>query len=79
MNSGIYGEIIKDVKNKGGKVILDADGEMLMQGIKAGPYMVKPNIDELEKAFGIEINSEDEVIETAKKILEYGVKYVVIS
>ncbi len=78
-SSVIYGEIIKDVKSKGGKVILDADGEMLMQGIKAGPYMVKPNIDELEKAFGVEIKSEDEVIETAKKILEYGVKYVVIS
>jgi 1-phosphofructokinase len=78
-SSGIYGEIIKAVKIKGGKVILDADGEMLMQGIKAGPYIVKPNIEELQKAFGITINNEDEVIETAKKILEYGVKYVVIS
>lgn len=78
-SSVIYGEIIKDVKSKGGKVILDADGEMLMHGIKAGPYLVKPNIDELEKAFGVEIKSEDEVIKTAKKILEYGVKYVVIS
>jgi len=77
--SGIYGEIIKDIKNKGGKVILDADGELLIQGIKAGPYMVKPNIDELEKAFGIILDNEDKVIETAKKILEYGVKYVVIS
>ncbi len=75
----IYGEIIKDVKNKGGKVILDAEGELLMQGIKAGPYMVKPNIDELEKAFGESINSEEEVIQTAREILEYGVKYVVIS
>ena len=76
---GIYGEIIKDVKSRGGKVILDADGEMLLRGIKAGPYMVKPNIDELEKAFGVDIKSQDELIKTAKKILEYGVKYVVIS
>ncbi|MFT5872880.1 MAG: 1-phosphofructokinase [Clostridium sp.] len=78
-DSCIYGEIIKDIKNNGGKVILDADGEMLMYGMKAGPYMVKPNIDELEKAFGIKIDNEDKVIETARKILEYGVKYVVIS
>jgi 1-phosphofructokinase len=77
--SGIYGEIINSIKSKGGKVILDADGEALMQGIKAGPYMVKPNIDELEKAFGIKIHNEEEVIKMAKKILEYGVKYVVIS
>jgi 1-phosphofructokinase len=77
--SDIYGEIIKAVKTMGGKVILDADGEMLMHGIKAGPYMVKPNIDELQEAFGITINNEDEVIKTAKKVLEYGVKYVVIS
>ncbi|MBZ9609808.1 1-phosphofructokinase [Clostridium estertheticum] len=79
MRGDIYGEIIKDIKSEGGKVILDADGDVLMQGIKAGPYIVKPNIDELEKAFGVSINSEDEIIETAKKILEYGVKYVVIS
>jgi len=78
-SSSIYGEIIKAIKNKGGKVILDADGDMLMQGIKAGPYIVKPNIDELEKAFGISIDNEAKIIETSKKILEYGVKYVVIS
>jgi 1-phosphofructokinase len=75
----IYGEIIKDIKNKGGKVILDADGELLLQGIKAGPYMVKPNIDELEKAFGVIIDNQDKVIKAAKRILGYGVKYVVIS
>lgn len=77
--STIYGELIKDIKNKGGKVILDADGELLIEGIKAGPYMVKPNIHELEKAFGVSIDSQDKVIEIAKKILDYGVKYVVIS
>ena len=50
-----------------------------MQGMKAGPYMVKPNVEELEKAFGKKINNEEELIQTAKKILEYGVAYVVIS
>lgn len=79
VNLSIYGEIIMEVKKKGGKVILDAEGQLLMEGIKAGPYMVKPNIDELEKAFGKSISNEAEVIQTAKKILEYGVKYVVIS
>ena len=79
VNSSIYGDIIKEVKGKGGKVILDAEGELLMQGIKAGPYLVKPNVEELEKAFGIKIKNEIELIETAKKVLEYGVKYVVIS
>lgn len=79
INSSIYAEIIKDIKNKGGKVILDADGDMLMQGMKSGPYLVKPNIDELEKAFGISIDNENKIIETSKKILEYGVKHVVIS
>ena len=78
-NSCIYGELVRDIKEKGGKVILDADGDMLMQGMKSGPYLVKPNIDELEKAFGISIDSENKIIETSKKILEYGVKHVVIS
>ncbi len=79
VSTSIYGDIIRDIKTKGGKAILDAEGELLMEGIKAGPYMVKPNIDELEKAFNISINSEEQIIETAKKVLEYGVKYVIIS
>lgn len=29
-DSNIYGEIINDIKSKGGRVILDADGDMLM-------------------------------------------------
>ena len=79
IDCNIYGEIIDDVKRKGGRVILDADGDILMQGIKAGPYIVKPNVEELEKAFGISLDNEGKVIETAKKILEYGVEFVVIS
>jgi 1-phosphofructokinase len=75
----IYSRLINGAKAKGAKTILDADGELLIEGLKAGPYLVKPNIHELEKIFSIKIESTEEIIRYGKKILEYGVDYVVVS
>lgn len=75
----IYTRLINGAKAKGAKTILDADGELLIEGLKAGPYLVKPNIHELEKIFSIKIESTEEIIRYGKKILEYGVDYVVVS
>ena len=38
---------VKACKEAGAKVILDADGDLLAAGIKASPYLIKPNNHEL--------------------------------
>ena len=48
----IYQELITMIKAKGAKVILDADGDLFTQGIKASPTLIKPNKYELCKYFG---------------------------
>lgn len=75
----IYKEIIELVNKAKARVILDADRKLFLEGIKAGPFMVKPNIDELEMAFNKVIKDEADLIETAKSLLSYGIKYVVVS
>ena len=45
----IYKELTIRYKEKGVKVFLDADGESFAEGIKASPYLIKPNIDELSR------------------------------
>ena len=75
----IYGDWIKKAKAKGAKTILDADGELLKNAILAGPYLVKPNIDELEGMFNKKINGVKEAVEIAKSLLDYGIVIVVVS
>lgn len=79
IDSSIYKALITKAKEKGARTILDADGELLRKGIEAGPYMVKPNIHELERLYHTKIVSTDEAIKIAKDIFKYGVKLIVIS
>ena len=75
----IYGEWIAKAKEKGAKTILDADGELLKSGILSGPYLIKPNIDELEGMFNKKINGISETTEVAKSLLDYGINIVAVS
>ncbi len=61
------------------KVILDAQGELLSEGLKARPFMIKPNQFELETVVG-KISSESEIVSAARKLIaEYGVGVVLVS
>ncbi len=75
----IYYKLIKMIKSKNKKVILDASGELLKEGIKALPTMIKPNSEEMENLLGISINNRDEVINSAIKLYESGIELVVVS
>ena len=39
-------------KKAGARVFLDADGALLAEGLKAAPYLIKPNDDELSRLAG---------------------------
>ena len=79
MSRDIYTRMITIAREMGKKVILDASGENLKQGLKAHPTLVKPNQDEIEQLFGVKLNSMEEVISYAWKIYQQGIPYVVIS
>ena len=79
VEKNIYEVWIKDAKQLGVKTILDADGELLKQGLLSGPYLIKPNIHELEKLFDVKINGVEEVISLCKSIFDYGVNIIAVS
>lgn len=61
------------------KVILDASGDLFQKGIEGKPYMVKPNIHELEVYAGKKLDNIDEIIDVAMEIIHRGVEIVVVS
>ena len=66
VDSGVYSEIIKRVS---APVILDADGPALYNGIKEGPFIIKPNIREMEQTFGVSLPSQGAQISVSRALL----------
>ena len=60
---------VKACKEAGAKVILDADGELLEAGLKASPYLIKPNNHELSKLLGETLTTPKELNEAARKLM----------
>ncbi len=62
------------------QVIVDADGEVLNSSMEAGPFMIKPNIHELESAVGKELKSTEDIITVSRELLkEHGMTYILVS
>lgn len=79
VDKDIYKSWITTAKAFGIRSVLDADGELLKNGVEAGPYIIKPNIHELERLYETQTNSVDEVVELAKRLLTKGTEMVAVS
>lgn len=76
----IYGVITERVHQKGATVLMDADGELFVQALKAKPDIIKPNRVELEAYYQMEREaSDEELIEMGRKLLRDGSGFAAIS
>lgn len=76
---GIYRDIIDECRENRVKTILDADGQWLVEGIKARPYLIKPNVREAEALLGRPLATEQSIIEGALDLVATGIEVVAIS
>lgn len=79
LKKDIYGRMIAIAKDMGKMILLDTSGELLKEGVKSCPTLVKPNQDEIEQLFDTKVQGMPDVIRYAGKIQEMGIPYVVIS
>lgn len=77
--SDMYEKIMKYLSNKKIKVVVDATNDLLLNVLKYNPFLIKPNKHELEEMFKVTINSENEIIDYAKKLQDMGALNVLIS
>ncbi len=73
----VYRDMIGCARDYGALCVLDSSSDPLRQGVTAEPWMVKPNMAELEHLSGMSAHTPHEVADLASETLELGVSVVV--
>ncbi len=75
----IYCTLIERCRAEKRRVFLDTSGELLREGIKARPYLIKPNKKELEYICGRKLSDREDIIYEARRLNEAGIEKVIVS
>ncbi|GBC97152.1 Tagatose-6-phosphate kinase [bacterium HR16] len=75
----IYATLGEISSRHGAKVVLDADGEPLVHGLRASPYLIKPNENETERLLGRAIDTLEDAAVAAQELHRGGVPVVIVS
>ena len=77
--SGLFEEYINQVENSH-KLVIDATGEMLLEGVKKSPFLIKPNIYEFKTTFGLSVSSKEDLIRKTLGIREkFNIQWILLS
>lgn len=85
VSKDIYARITEMVHEKGAKVLVDADGELFRNALKAVPDMMKPNREELAGFLGLKSTAEnggvteEALLQAAGQMMEQGVQQMAVS
>lgn len=75
----IYARLIQIAGEQGKKTILDTAGGLLANGIQGLPYMIKPNIRELNTLTGADSQSLDQIKKQCDLLHQKGIMNVCVS
>lgn len=74
-----YNQLLDILIKKKCKIIIDTSGEKLALSLKAKPYLIKPNQNELNKLAKMELDTNEEIVNYCSKLIKQGVKNVIVS
>ena len=75
----VYADLIRQGHRLGVPTILDTYDAPFLRGVEAGPFMVKPNLDELRRTYGQPLEHDEAVFDLAAEFHAHGVEWVVVS
>lgn len=68
----LYARLIADLGRRGVPVVLDAEGEAMLSGVRAGAAMVTPNEREAEELVGQEFSEPDDLAHGLRELVRLG-------
>jgi 1-phosphofructokinase/tagatose 6-phosphate kinase len=68
----LYARLISDLDRRGVAVVLDADGEAMLEGVRAGAAMVTPNEREAEELVGQEFADGGDLAQALLELVRLG-------
>jgi 1-phosphofructokinase len=79
VNGDYYGQLVQKIPSHV-KVIVDAERENTLSAIGSREiFLVKPNLKEFERFFGVTVNTKKDIASCAQRYLDMGVKNVLVS
>jgi 6-phosphofructokinase 2 len=77
--ASLYADLINKIQQQGGRAVVDSHGEILRLAIEAKPFLIKPNLYELETLLQIKLDTIVAIAECARKLQLSGVNHVCVS
>lgn len=78
MSPEFYAKILDAVPENVKKVV-DTEGERLIQSLRFGPDLIKPNLDELERTLGRSFKKQEDMLRGCTELISRGAKRVLLS
>lgn len=75
----IYEQILNRLDGRDIMYVVDAAGNLLRNVLKYRPFLIKPNLSELEDFFAVNMESEAQIAQYAQRLQSYGAKNVLVS
>ena len=75
----IYARIVRELRARGVTVLLDADGEPMRAGVRAGPSAITPNELEAEELVGHEFEDPGDLASGLAQLLELGADEAIVT
>lgn len=77
--ASVYGDVVREAKEIGVHVVIDADADALAAGVAELPEIVKGNRRELERLLDEHLGDEESTLAAAREVHERGVPLVVVT
>jgi 1-phosphofructokinase/tagatose 6-phosphate kinase len=68
----LYARLVKDLRERGLVVVLDSDGEAMVEGVRAGASVVTPNEREAEELVGQEFSDPTDLVHGLAQLVRLG-------
>lgn len=79
LDSDAYARVLKRLEGRNIRTVVDAAGELLRRSLAYGPFLIKPNKQELAEFFGKPMDTEADVLKAARQLQEMGARNVLVS